>query len=440
MNQKDKKVIFILDMDAYFASCHIAVDPSLKDKNVVVSSPNRKAIITTASYKARRFKISAGMPIFKAKELCDDLVIVNSDFALYIKFSHLIFDTITNLYTNKIEVASVDECYIDVTNVWKKYGSVKKLAENILKEIYVRTGLTGSIGISTNKFLAKMCVDFNKPNGITMLLPQDIKTVLWPMEIRKMYMVGSTTEKILKLNNINTIGDLANTDLDLVQDLLGKRGFTLWNWANGVGSDEVEFEKNELKSIGNELTLNFPTLNPKEIEDIIYELCLKVSERAIKRFLKGRTISIVVRYEKEDKSIFNKELHRKTTTKQISITKPTNKENVIFSLAKKCFYELWNGKEISLIGVRLGNVIEDISHVSQLSLADVERNKNLKHSEVDSIVNALKNKFGDKKVFTGNNLLKYNKKNRDQSKYLKNDDVHISNNSIIKKWNKKEGS
>ncbi|WP_186788050.1 hypothetical protein [Spiroplasma clarkii] len=122
---KTNKVIFLLDMDAFFAACHIATDQSLADKNVIVATPNNKSIISTASYNARKFGVRAGMPVFKARELCPNLTIVNSDFSLYIKFSHLVFDLISENFTDQIEVASVDECYIDVTNIWKKYGTVK---------------------------------------------------------------------------------------------------------------------------------------------------------------------------------------------------------------------------------------------------------------------------------------------------------------------------
>ncbi|WP_339020195.1 hypothetical protein [Spiroplasma endosymbiont of Atherix ibis] len=163
---KNKKVISLLDMDAFFAGCHIAEDSTLINENLVVASPNRRAIVTTASYNARKFGIRAGTSVFKAKELCPNLYIANSDFSLYIKYSEKVFDIIYNNFTKEFEVASIDECYIDMTKVWKKYGSVKKTAKALIDMIYNETGLWASIGISTNKFLAKTCVDFNKPKGI----------------------------------------------------------------------------------------------------------------------------------------------------------------------------------------------------------------------------------------------------------------------------------
>ncbi|WP_146637746.1 hypothetical protein [Spiroplasma clarkii] len=171
--------------------------------------------------------------------------------------------------------------------------------------------LSCSIGISTNKFLAKTCVNFNKPYGISQLLIEDVPKLLWPMPVKKMHMIGPATEKTLNINNIFTIYDLAHAKLEDIQLLLGKKGFLLWNWANGIGIDEVHVESNELKSIGNELTLNFPTNNNKEIEDILYELSLKVSDRSKKRYLKGRTITVVIKYRRQQGVVYNWQIHKK---------------------------------------------------------------------------------------------------------------------------------
>ncbi|WP_025363151.1 DNA polymerase IV [Spiroplasma culicicola] len=432
---KNKKVIFLLDMDAFFASCHMAVDPSLKNKNLVVSSPNRRAIITTASYNARSFGIRAGMPMFKAKELCPDIFPVNSDFSLYINFSQKVFDVIYNNFTKKIEVASIDECYLDVTHVWKKYKTVKKLAEAIKNKIHQELNLTCSIGISTNKFLAKTCVDFNKPNGVSILLPEDISSTLWPLPVERMFMIGPLTTKTLNENNIFTIEQLALSDVNNIIQLLGKRGLTLWSWANGIGDDNVEHESNELKSIGNEFTLNYTTANPEEIEEMIYELSLKVSQRARKRFLKGKTIAIIIKYANNNRG-FDLKQRKKHNTKQETINEVTNNVEKIYSVAKECFYELWNGEQILLVGVRLTNLIDSIQDKKQLSFEDIDLNDTLNLNDIGKIIYDLELKFGKKLIFTADQLIKFNDKNRSQSKYLKNDNVHISNEEIIKKWQK----
>ncbi|QBQ07710.1 DNA polymerase IV [Spiroplasma gladiatoris] len=432
------KVIFLLDMDAFYASCHIAQNPNLKDKVVVVASPNRRAIITTASYKARSFGIKAGMPLFKAEELCKDVYQIDSDFALYIKYSQMVFDIIYKNFSKKIEVASIDECYIDVTHVWKKYKTVKNCATVLKDLIYKETGLTCSIGISVNKFLAKSCVDFNKPNGVSILLPDKIKEVLWPMPVKEMFMVGSATEEILNNNEIYTIQDLAKSDVNKIYKILGKRGLTLFLWANGGGDNNVESDENEFRSIGNEFTLNYTTADIDEIEEMIYELSLKVCDRAKKRFLKGKTISIVLKYEKNKDTTFNKKEHKKHRNHQSSLEIPTNEHEVVYSVAKKCFYDVWTGDPILLIGVRLANMIDDINDKKQLKIEDINLYERVNLNDIQKIIYDLELKFGNKNIFTGDKLIKYNQKNRGQSKYLEDDDVHLSNKQVIEKWKTKK--
>ncbi|AUB31652.1 DNA polymerase IV [Spiroplasma floricola 23-6] len=425
-------------MDAFFASCHMAEDPTLRNKNLVVASPNRRAIVTTASYNARKFGIKAGTPVFQAKELCPNLYIANSDFSLYIKYSEQVFDIIYNNFTKEFEVASIDECYIDMTKVWKKYGSVKKTAQALIDMIYNQTGLSASIGISTNKFLAKTCVEFNKPKGISILLEEEIEKILWPMEIKKMFMIGPATEKILNENNIYKIRDLALTDVNKIIELLGKRGLTLWYWANGKGDDQISRQASEFKSIGNELTLNFTTTNYEEIEEIIYEVSLKVADRAKKRYLQGTTVTIVARYLDDIKpEIYSNKERKKHLTKQESFQTPTNDPEIIYSISKQCFYELWQGQPILLLGVRLSNLSNQIEQTKQLSIDEIDLNEGINYNEIEQIIYNLNLKFGKDKIFTGDKLVKYMDKNIVQSKFLKNDDVHISNEQIVNKWKNK---
>ncbi|AKU79725.1 Y-family DNA polymerase [Spiroplasma turonicum] len=438
-NQKKNKVIFLLDMDAFYAGCHIAKNKNLANTNLVVSSPNRRSIILTASYNARKYGIKAGMPIFQAEKLCNNLTIVDVNFQLYIDYSEKVFDLIYYKYTKKIEVASIDECYIDVTKVWKKYGSVKKLALEIIKDVKNKFDLSCSIGVSTNKFLAKMAVDFNKPSGVTVLLEKDIESKIWPMKIKDMFMVGEATEKILINNNIKTIKDLANSNVDFIYKILGKRGLTLWNWANGISDDVVEPDKNDLKNIGNEMTLNYTTTDYIEIETLIYELSSKVSDRAKKRFLSGDTISISLKYLDDNLTKgYNKNERKKHITKQEKLYKSTNNLEEIFTIAKKCFYDLWKGEPVLLIGVRLSNLKNMINSYEQLEIKswNYENIISINTNYSNDLIYDLKNKFGDNVIFNGEAYNKYKTKNLAQSKYIKLDDIHLSNDQLLEKWKK----
>ncbi|ASP28251.1 DNA polymerase IV [Spiroplasma corruscae] len=438
-NQKSKKVIFLLDMDAFYAGCHMANNQKIKDKNLIVSSPNRRSIILTASYNARRFGIKAGMPLFQAEKLCKDLYIVHTDFQLYINFSEKVFDLIFNKYTKKIEVASIDECYIDVTNIWRRFGSVRKLAQTIIDDIKNSFDLSCSIGVSTNKFLAKMAVDFKKPSGISILLEKDIETKIWPLEIKNMFMVGEATERILVENNIKTIKDLAFSNKDFIYKILGKRGITLWNWANGISDDELLQTNNDLKSIGNEMTLNYTTTNYNELESLIFELSSKVSDRAKKRFLIGSVISINLKcLNNLDKNVYSKQERKKHISKQEKIINPTNDVEQIFTVAKRCFYDLWEGEPVLLIGVRLSNLTNKINSFVQQEINEwnEEKFKDLYSKVNKDLIYDLKNKYGKEVIFTGNTLQMHKEKNVSQSKYIKKDDMHLSNDQIINKWKK----
>lgn len=429
------KVIFLLDMDAFFASCHIAEDDSLKDLPVVISSPNKRAIIATASYKARDFGIKTGMPLFHAKELCPDVIVVESDFKLYVKYSEAIWSLISQNFSKNIEVASIDECYIDVTKEWKKYGSVKKMAQTIMDKIYSEMNLTCSIGISTNKFLAKSCVDFNKPFGISFLLKEDIKEKLWPLPIRKMHGVGEASEILFKENNINTIGDLAKYEAQKIINIFGKRGYTLYEQSNGRGSDVVNNEDNNLKSIGNELTLDTTTNDTSLIEELILELSKLINKRSTLRCMIGKTISIVLKYEKTNKDEpFNKRNHLKHVTHQVTLPIYTNSWKVIYNNALECFYEYWNGNPLLLIGVRLSNIKPDLNINTQLTIDDIIAQKELEKDIVQKIIYDVNFDFKKNVLFTGEEYIKIKELDKNQSKFLKTDDRHLSNSELIKKW------
>ena len=204
------QVIFHIDLNAFYASAEISRNPSLKGKPVVISGKSKRSIITTASYEARKYGIHSAMPLFQAKQLCKDLIILPADFELYHRLSNEFF-TIIASYSEILEVASIDECYLDVTAIIqeKKIHPVV-LAKDIQTKVYEQLNLQCSIGISPNKFLAKMASDMKKPMGITVLTRNNLKEVMWPLDIKDMFGIGKKTQPKLRAVGINTIGDLAD--------------------------------------------------------------------------------------------------------------------------------------------------------------------------------------------------------------------------------------
>ncbi|WP_338973071.1 DNA polymerase IV [Spiroplasma endosymbiont of Panorpa germanica] len=430
----NEKIIFLIDLDAFFASCSMAKHNLPKDSIVVVASPNSRAIVTAASYAARGLGIKAGIPVFKAKEICKELIVLPSDFKTYIEFSSKIFDIIYNNFSKKMEVASIDECYIDVTNEYKKFKTVTNMAESIKKKIMADLNVSCSIGISTNKFLAKTAVDFKKPYGTMIILPKNVPNLIWPLKIETMFGVGISTAELLKNNQIFTIGDLANTNIEFLETLLGKNGRKLKLNAMGIGDDDVISKSNEMKSIGNEMTLEFSTSNEEEIRTIIYWICKNISERLKKRSLEANCVSIVLRYERSSEEKYNKRIHKKTIRRQETLSKTSNNFEDILVVAQSCFDYLWKGEAISLIGVRSSNLISNIDGFKQISFEILEERNN--KNELDQVTFDINFSMNSEVIFTAEKLNKKIDKNISQSKFIKNDDVHISNEQVKQKWKK----
>lgn len=287
------KFIFHLDLDCYFASAERSVNPNLIGKKVVVASPGRRSIIAACSYEARAIGIRAAMPLYKAYELAKDIVVVTANYELYTVLSSKIFEFISNKYTHLIEVASVDECYIDVSKLATNYNEAKNLALKMQAAMKKELKLPCSIGISSNKFVAKMASPLNKPFGITVLPAEEFLTTFKDKPVIRFHGIGEPTQKALNKLGIYTIGELAKADPGLLHTHFGKNGPQLIQMANGNGSDEILLERNELKSISNSTTFqDYDKDDRKELLEILKQLVFRVSHRAKVRNLVGRTISV----------------------------------------------------------------------------------------------------------------------------------------------------
>ena len=212
------KIILHVDMNSYFATVEKILDPSLKDKLIVVGRDSSRGVVSTACYIARKYGIHSAMPIYKAKQLCPNLVIINGHYDKYEEFRDK-FLKILYEYSSKIEVASIDECYVDISEYFIMNPTLEplKVIENIQKRIFDETELICSIGVAPNKFLAKMGSDYKKPMGLTVIRLKDVQSILWPIKIEDMYGIGKKTAPRLKEIDIKTIGDLAKESVENVE-------------------------------------------------------------------------------------------------------------------------------------------------------------------------------------------------------------------------------
>ncbi|GHU49474.1 hypothetical protein FACS189459_1060 [Bacilli bacterium] len=216
------KHILHIDMDAFFASVEAAKNPSIKNKPFIVTWIGKHSVVSSGNYLARSYGVKSGMPVYMAQLLCKNLLLVPLDFESYKEYHTKFIEIIKQKITRKIEVASIDECYVDISDNIKTKNEAMRLAYRIQKLIEEGLNITCSIGVSNNKFLAKMGSDFKKPNGLTKLYTTDVEKKLWPLPVKKMYMVGESSSALLEQNRIFTIGDIIKEQNEtIIKEIFG---------------------------------------------------------------------------------------------------------------------------------------------------------------------------------------------------------------------------
>ncbi len=335
----------------------------------------RAGIVLAKSPVAKKFGIITGEPIYFAKKKCNKLEVFSGDFNVFNKYSNELYNLFLE-YTDVIERFSIDECFLDLTH----YLGRKKLID-IAKEINHRVekelGFTVNVGVSSNKLLAKMASDFEKPNKIHTLYEYEIEDKMWPLPVSDLFMIGKKTVPKLYNLRIKTIGDLAKTNKEFLIKRFGKYGLLMWNYANGIDNSEVNAKKEPPKSIGNSVTLPKDINNINEIYKIVVALCAQVAYRLRKHNLVANTVNVQLRTKDFKDYSHQRPLEFSTaSTKQLLAT------------SKEILFEMYKNEPIRLVGVRVDN-LEDKDEV-QLSIFD----NNFKQEKLDNVLDYLKNKYG----------------------------------------------
>lgn len=389
------RIIFHIDINAFYAACELINDPSLKGKPIVVAHNDvlRKSIILSPSYEARAYGIKTTMLVRDAYNLCDKIIVVEPKMDLYQKHSELFFAFLEKI-TSQIEAGSIDEAFLDVTEAAKKTDPIR-LAQFIQSTLYNKYQLPTSLGIAPNKFLAKMASNMKKPLGITILRKREIDKLLWPLEINKMYGVGKKTNLKLRNIGINTIGELANySNLNLLEKTIGPTfSKTLIAWANGIADDIVDPTKyDEVSSISNSHTFDHDQIDALFIKKSLKSLANTVSNRLIKRDLKAKTIGITLR---------NSDFI--TISRSQSLNNPINEALEIYEIIEDLFDEHYEENTlIRLVGVftnRLSdaNKSEDFQQLSIFdNLTEAE-----KENKIKNILSNVQTRFGDNIIKKG---------------------------------------
>lgn len=387
------KVIFHIDLNAYFASAEILKDSSLEGCAMVVASLNRRSVVCTASYEARALGIHAAMPLAKALKICPSLRIVEGDYRWYEFLSERFFNYLKQ-YCPLLEPASIDECYLDVSDVIKKYERPLDLAWIIQKKVYEDLRLPCSIGIGPNKFLAKMASDMRKPMGITVLRKADIPHKLWPLAISEMYGIGKKSVEKLKEQQINTIYDLANPiNENKILSLLGKNGYSAIMHARGYGTNQLNYN-HTIKSLSQSTTLDKDISDYDTIKTVLHRLAKSLSHRAINEKAKGSLISLSIRYYDFSNVIRSTSLHAYI-----------NDFNTIYENALLLFDKYAHDKSIRHLGIALGSLKQEDQIIQQLSFFDNDESNNIDH-----VIKQLNDQIPNANLFKTSDLLKKNQK------------------------------
>ncbi len=356
------RVVFLVDMNAFFISCEMLRHPELRGSPAAVAGDplQRTGIILAANYEARAFGVKTAMPLYQARQLCPGLATVAPDHRFYEEKSCEVMALLAR-YSPVVEQNSIDEAWLDMTGTDRLFGSPRQCAERIMADIRENLGLWCSIGIAPNKFLAKMASEMKKPLGITEIGPNDIAVKLWPLPVRAMYGVGGKTAERLNSLGVETVGDLARLEPAFLRRLFGRAGEELHAHANGLDDTPVQPHlPDEMKQIGRSVTL------PRDIDDleqarrVLLRLSDEIGLSARRHGKKGRTVQITLKYS--DFSV---------VTRQGPVP-ATWTTQAIYETACGLLENNWDpAKPVRLIGVALAGLDgEEKEEPVQLSLLD----------------------------------------------------------------------
>lgn len=387
-----QRVIFHVDANSAFLSWSAAYrvkvlgeETDLRDVPSVVAGDkdSRHSIILAKSIPAKKYGIQTGEPLFQAMEKCPELVVIPPDYGLYVQASRHFVDMLRQ-FSPAVEQYSIDEAWVDMTGTQRLWGAPRLAAELMRRRINEELGFTVNIGISSNKLLAKMAGDFEKPNKVHTLFPEEMEAKFFPLPVRDLFLVGAKTEKKLQTLGIYTIGDLASADVRVVKKRLGKQGELLWHFANGRNADAVTPEPSENKGYGNATTTAHDVVTHEEAYQVLLSLCETVATRLRRDGKCGSCVSIHLRTNE-----FRHFSH------QCVLHGATNMTSEIFEASCRLFDEAWDGiTPLRQLGVQItrlsGEPYQQFDFFSGLSPQQFERKLRL-----DETVDALRDKYGE---------------------------------------------
>jgi DNA polymerase-4 len=387
------RTYFHVDMDAFFVSVEELFDPSLRGKPVVVGGKsNERGVVSAASYAARKFGLHSAMPLRTAYRLCPQAIFVEGHPERYRDYSRKVFKVLQS-FSPQVEMASVDEAYMDLTGTEKLHGPALAAAHQLHQTMKRETALNCSIGIAASRMVAKVASDQAKPNGVLRVLPGQEARFLAPLEVRKIPGVGKVTEKSLHARGIRTVGDLAALDETFLREHFGEWGLALAGKSRGADAGawfagEVG-EDSDPKSISHEVTFHEDTDDAERLESTLARLSEMVGRRLREHHLYARTVQLKLRY-----SDFT------TITRAHSLDHATQLDTEIFHQARDLFRANRKARsKIRLLGIHAGGLE---SEEGQLNL--LEEDSTQRWRKALTAMDRIRDKFGEDSVALASGL------------------------------------
>lgn len=393
-----ERIIFHIDVNSAYLSWSalklLRENPESTDIRTIPAiiggnQKTRHGIVLAKSVPAKKiYHIQTAEPVANALKKCPSLVIVPPDHQLYSQYNKKFVGFLRSM-TPEIEQVSIDECYLDYTGISRHFSSPEAGAAYIRNYIYENFGFTVNVGISSNKVLAKMASDFEKPNKTHTLFPWEIQEKMWPLPISSLFMAGHASVAILQKLEIQTIGDLAKMNPSLISLHLKSHGKMLWEYANGIDSSPVESEPSQAKGVGNSTTLAKDLSTAPEAYPVLQQLCKKVGERLKHSDQAANNLCVEIKYSTFDKY-----------TRQMPLTAPTQSGKELYRYACLLFDALWNGNPIRLLGVRAGK-LTDVGEPFQMDIFHYDPAETAKRQKLDKAMEKIREKFGDDAIHRG---------------------------------------
>lgn len=385
------RLIFHVDVNSAFLSWEAVkrIKQGLPDLREIPSCvggdpKKRTGIVVAKSIPAKKYGVKTGEPVAMALRKCPELVCVPSDFELYVKCSRA-FKDICASYAPAMESFSIDEVFLDMSGTRLIYPDPEATAREIKDKIHRELGFTVNIGISVNKLLAKMASDFEKPDKVHTLFPEEIPVKMWPLPVRELLSLGASSEKKLLEAGIRTIGDLAHKSQAEIQRLLGeKTGCQLWQYANGIDDSPVKSQKDEAKVFSVETTFEEDIVSMEQALPILLSQCDVVAARMRREGKKCTCVAVSFRT-----------LDFKNRSHQCRLENATDVTDEIYANIRRLFRESWKGQPLRLLGVALTGLTEE--EYTQMSLFE-DAGERERRKKMDEALDSIRQKYGNDKI------------------------------------------